>query len=91
MRFRSSIVLALVVIAGVFGSLGMSRGALAQQSADITVTAGISSAISLTACDTTADFGNGLTALGGTPTGTQDQVTTSGRGSPYAGQGSFYI
>ncbi len=91
MRFIRRLMLVLVVIAGIFGSLTMSRGALAQQSANITVTAGISSAISLTACDTTADFGNGLTALGGTPTGTTDRVTVSGRGNPVASQGSFYI
>jgi hypothetical protein len=59
------------------GSFAMSRGALAQQSAKVTVTAGISSAITLAVCDTTAEFGNGLTALGGTPTGTHDQITPS--------------
>jgi hypothetical protein len=85
------LMLALVVIGGVFGSLAISRGALAQQSANITVTAGISSAMSLTACDTTADFGNGLTALGAAPVGGQDQVTMSGRGNPVASQGVFYI
>ncbi len=90
MRFNLRLVLALIVIAGVFGPFGMSSSVLAQQSADITVTAEISSALTLTVCDNTADFGKGLTALGGTPTGTTDKIVVSGRGLGTFGQGTLY-
>jgi hypothetical protein len=91
MHINVRLLLVFVVSAGIAGAFAMSRGALAQQSANITVSAGVSSALTLTTCDTTANFGNGLTALGGTPTGTTDQVLVSEKGNMIAGQGVFYI
>jgi hypothetical protein len=93
-RIRHSGVRALLIAIALTVAFGLfvgTRFAGAQGYVGVTVTAGISSAMALTACDTTADFGNGLTALGGTPSGTQDQVTTSERGNGALGQGIIYI
>jgi hypothetical protein len=69
----------------------MVRGSLAQQTADVVVTAGISSAVTIRVCDTTADFGIGLNAFGGVPTGTTDTITLSERGDLTQGQGTIYL
>jgi hypothetical protein len=90
MRFILRKLLIRGVLAGVIGLLGVSQGALAQQATDITVTADISSAMSMTFCDTTAEFGLGLTALGGMPTGTPDAIYPSPRGNRSLGQGTIY-
>jgi hypothetical protein len=89
-RFFGRMILMLTVMAGAIGPLAIPGQALAQQIADVIVTAGISSAMSLTFCDTTADFGNGLTALGATPTGTTDRINASKRGDRSLGQGTIY-
>ncbi len=91
MRLALRFVLMIVVLAGVAGPFALTRGALAQQGANVVVTAGISSAITLKVCDTTADFGDGLTALGGTPTHSQDQIMKSTRGDRALSQGTIYI
>ncbi len=86
---RALLVLCSLTIA--LGMLSMSPAAFAQQSEQVAVTAGISSAMAITVCDTTADFGDGLTALGNTPTGTTDSVRPSLRGNRTLGQGTIYI
>jgi hypothetical protein len=91
MRIIFRTLLLMVLLLSAIGPFATAKGTLAQQSANISVTAGISSAMSITACDTTADFGTGLTALGGTSTGTQDQITMSKRGNPNLGGGTVYI
>jgi hypothetical protein len=63
----------------------------AQDSATISVSADISSSITITACDPTAEFGTGLTAQGAPPGGTTDSVRVSEPGDPILGQGVFYI
>jgi hypothetical protein len=68
-----------------------AAGAQEQGQATISVTAGIGGVVTISVCDTTADFGDGLTPDGNQPANPTDAVRTSFPGAPWLGQGIFYI
>jgi hypothetical protein len=90
-RHRATQALVLMFLAAAIGPLASPRDASAQNAATISVTAVITSVLSISVCDTTANFGNGLNALGATPTQTSDQISHSARGDSSLGQGTIYI
>jgi hypothetical protein len=91
MHAISRVLLIVIALISAIGPFAASRGAFAQDTATVSVTGEITSALSLSTCDTTADFGKGLTAFGATPTGTTDIVSPSQSGESSLGQGVFYV
>jgi hypothetical protein len=64
--------------------------ASADTAGSVTVTASVANqSLSLTICDTEANFGSGLDSHGATPTGTSDAVSATAEGTE-PGQGVFY-
>ncbi len=88
-RFRQRA--ALSFVATMLLATMLAPAARAQQTATISVSAVITSGMSISVCDTTANFGNGLNAFGASPTQTDDQVIHSARGNTSLGQGTIYI
>jgi hypothetical protein len=61
----------------------------ADTTAEVTISASIDSLLSITLCDTEANFGNGLTSIGSAPQNTTDEIgVTSPSGN--VNQGVFY-
>ncbi len=91
MQLRFRVLFILAVLAAATGPFAMYQNAFAQDTATLTVTAQITSGLSLTTCDTSVDFGTGLTAFGSSPFGTNEVVTISQLGEPSLGQGVTYV
>jgi hypothetical protein len=91
MHFRFRAFLIIVALVAAIGPFVMSRSVLAQDTATITVSAEITNGLSLTTCDTTVDFGSGLTAFGSAPFGSNEVVTISQPGEPSLGEGVIYV
>jgi hypothetical protein len=63
--------------------------ASADTTGTVTITASVANELSLTLCDTEADFGDGLTFTGRTPSNTNDTIGFTGL-SPNPDEGVFY-
>jgi hypothetical protein len=91
MQIRMRALLLIAALVGAIGPFALARGTLAQNTATVLVTGEITSVLALTTCDSTADFGRGLTAFGTAPTDTTDVVQPSQRGEESLGQGVFDV
>jgi hypothetical protein len=65
---------ALVAALALLGALVLAPAAVADTTGSVTVSASVASELSLTLCDTDADFGDGLTSTGAAPQNTTDAI-----------------
>jgi hypothetical protein len=80
----------LAAVLALLATLSLASAVGAQESGEVTITASVNNRfLTMTLCETTADFGSGLNAKGVTPFETTDNVVATDEGAN-PGEGVFY-
>jgi hypothetical protein len=87
---RSRRITSLVAGLGLLAAAAFAPAARAQSSGTVEVSAEVATILSLTLCDTEANFGTGLTSLGNSPSGTTDLIDVTAPAADPA-KGAYYM